>query len=67
MVASHEITDEHRMKRVEDFRENVMLFPEEKWRLCDVVTGDESCFFYWQIWSRARLRFQFLNHRDVKS
>jgi len=25
------------------------LFREGKWRLCDVVTGDESWFFYRQI------------------
>jgi [histone H3]-lysine36 N-dimethyltransferase SETMAR len=42
----HELTDEDRRKRVEDGLENLILFREDKWRLCDVVTGDKSCFFY---------------------
>jgi len=41
----HELTDEDRMKRVEDCCENLKLFRGGKWRLCDVVTRDESCFF----------------------
>jgi len=45
----HELTDENRRKRVKDCRENLKLFREGKWRLCDVVTGDESWFFYRQI------------------
>ena len=34
----HELTDEDRMKRVEDCWGNFKV-------LCDIVTGDESCFF----------------------
>ena len=45
----HELTDENRRKRAEDCRENLKMFREGKWRLCDVVTGDESWFFYRQI------------------
>ena len=45
----HELTDKDRRKRVEDCRENLKMFREGKWRLCDVVTGDESLFFYRQI------------------
>ena len=45
----HELTDENRRKRVEDCRENLKMFREGKWRLCDAVTGDESWLFYRQI------------------
>ena len=45
---TQELTDEDRRKRVEDCLENFKLFREDKWRLCVVVTRDESCFFYWQ-------------------
>ena len=45
----HELTDKNRRKRVEDCRENLKMFREGKWRLCYVVTGDESWFFYRQI------------------
>ena len=45
----HELTDEDRRKRVEDCCENLKMFRKGKRRLCDEVTGDESCFFYRQI------------------
>ena len=37
----NELTDEDRMKRVEDYSENSKLFLEGMGRLCDVFTGDE--------------------------
>ena len=46
---TQELSDKVRRKRVEDCLEILILFREGKWRLCVVVTGDESCFFYWQI------------------
>ena len=50
----HELTDEDRMKRVEDFCQNLKLFQEGKWQLCDVVTGDDSCFFLKTNWQKER-------------
>ena len=35
--------------RVRICQENLALFEENKWRLCDVVTGDESWFYLRQI------------------
>jgi len=45
----HELTDKNRIERVEACRENLAKFKEEKWRLCDVITGDESWFYLRQI------------------
>ncbi len=42
---TQELSDKVRRKRVEGCLENLILFREGKWRLCVVVTGDESCFF----------------------
>ncbi len=36
-------------QRVEACRENLAKFEECKWRLCDVITGDESWFYLRQI------------------
>ena len=41
----HFLTDENRVQRVEACRENLAMFQEGKWRLCDIVTGDESWIF----------------------
>ncbi len=45
-VASQELSDEVRRKLVEGCLENLKLLREGKWRLCVVVTGYRSCFFY---------------------
>ncbi len=37
-IVPHELTEQNRKERVEKFKSN-------KWKLCDVVTGDE-CWFY---------------------
>ncbi len=43
----HEVTAANRKERVNACRENLAMFNEGKWRLCDVVTGDES-WIYWR-------------------
>jgi histone-lysine N-methyltransferase SETMAR len=45
----HMLTEENRKERVASCRENLAMFNEGKWRLCDVVTGDESWFYWRQI------------------
>ncbi|CAF1548990.1 unnamed protein product [Didymodactylos carnosus] len=45
----HELTDKNRNDRVQACRENLAKFKEGKWRLCDVITGDESWFYLRQI------------------
>lgn len=45
----HELSDKNRRDRVEACRENLAKFSEGKWRLCDVITGDESWFYLRQI------------------
>ncbi len=45
----HFLTDYNRKERVEACIENLNKFKENKWRLCDVVTGDESWFYLRQI------------------
>ena len=43
----HELTDENRLLRLEICRENLAKISEGKIRLSDVITGDES-WFYWR-------------------
>ncbi|CAF4590519.1 unnamed protein product, partial [Didymodactylos carnosus] len=45
----HELADKNRKERVEACRENLARFKEGKWRLCDVITGDEPWFYLRQI------------------
>jgi len=45
----HDLSDANRRERVEACRENLAKFQEGKWRLCDVITGDESWFYLRQI------------------
>lgn len=47
----HDLTDANKQERVNACRENLAMFKENKWRLCDVVTGDES-WIYWRQISR---------------
>ena len=42
---THDLTDKNRKDRVDACRENLAKFKEGKWRLCDVITGDESWFY----------------------
>jgi len=45
----HELTAKNRKERVDACRENLDKFKDGKWRLCDVITGDESWFYLRQI------------------
>jgi histone-lysine N-methyltransferase SETMAR len=38
----HLLTDANRRQRLDACRHNLAMFKEGKWRICDVVTGDES-------------------------
>nr|XP_047127669.1 histone-lysine N-methyltransferase SETMAR-like [Hydra vulgaris] len=46
---NHELTDENQKYRVEACTENLALFRNGPWRLCDIVTGDESWFYLRQV------------------
>ena len=43
------LTDSQRAERVRICKENLAKFEQGTWRLCDVVTGDESWFYHKQI------------------
>jgi len=45
----HELTDQNRKDRVEACKENLALFRNDPWRLCDIITGDESWFYLRQV------------------
>ena len=45
----HDLSEKNRKERVEACQENLAKFKEGKWRLCDVITGDESWFYLRQI------------------
>jgi histone-lysine N-methyltransferase SETMAR len=49
----HQLTAKNRQDRVDACRENLAKFNEGKWRLCDVITGDESWIYLRQIGSKA--------------
>ena len=40
----HELTQEQRQRRVNMCTENLAKFESGAWRLCDVITGDETWF-----------------------
>ena len=43
----HELTEQNHKDRVRMCLEDLSKFEDGTWRLCDVVTGDES-WFYWR-------------------
>ena len=45
----HDLTDAQKLKRLKFCEKNLKKFDEGKWRLCDVVTGDESWIFHRKI------------------
>ncbi|XP_004211129.1 histone-lysine N-methyltransferase SETMAR-like [Hydra vulgaris] len=45
----YELTNENRNNRVEACKENLALFRNGPWRLCNIVTGDESWFYLRQV------------------
>jgi transposase len=42
----YNLTDDQKKKRVACCIENLAKFNEGKWRLCDIMTGDESWFYF---------------------
>lgn len=48
----HELSEKNRQDRVRICQENLTKFKEGKYRLCDVVTGDESWFYHRKIGSK---------------
>ncbi|CAF3769436.1 unnamed protein product, partial [Rotaria sordida] len=48
-----QLTDSQRSERVQICKENLSRFEDGSWRLCDVVTGDESWFFHQQTGQKA--------------
>ena len=44
-----EETDQNRKDRVEACKENLTLFRNGSWRICDIITGDESWFYLRQV------------------
>ena len=45
----HEMTPRQKQERVRICRENLDRFLRNSWRLCDIITGDESWFYLRQI------------------
>lgn len=45
----HLLSDKNRQDRIRVCEYNLERFRDNRWRLCDVVTGDESWFFWRQI------------------
>jgi hypothetical protein len=41
----HELTEKNRKERVRICKHNLEKFKSNKWKLCDVVTGDEHWFY----------------------
>ena len=46
---AHELTQKNKAGRVRICEKNLAKFNSSKWRLCDVVTGDECWFYHRQI------------------
>ena len=49
LALPHELTDKNRQDRVEACRENLDKITKGKWRLCNIITCDESWFYLRQI------------------
>ena len=45
----HQLTDEQKQERVQLCRENLAKFRDGSWRLCDIITGDETWIYHRQI------------------
>lgn len=48
------LTDLHREKRLTACRHNLAMFESGKWRICDVVTADESWIYWRQVGTKSR-------------
>jgi histone-lysine N-methyltransferase SETMAR len=49
----HELNENQQKKRVEICRKNLELLETQRWRLCDIVTGDESWIYHRKIGNKA--------------
>ena len=49
----HELTDEQKQERVKICRENLAKFRDGSWRLCNIITGDETWIYWRQIHHKA--------------
>ena len=45
----HSLSDKNRQDRVRVCQENLAKFKDGEWRLCDIITGDESWFYWCQV------------------
>jgi len=45
----HELNDQQKQERVRVCRENLAKFRNGSWRLCDIITGDETWIYHRQI------------------
>ena len=59
----HELTKENKEKRVQICQENLAKFRDGRWRLCDVITGDESWFYHRQI-GRKQTNYSWVKPGD---
>ncbi len=48
----HQLTQQQRQQRIDICVENLTKFENGTWRLCDIVTGDESWFYHRKISSK---------------
>ncbi|CAF3142115.1 unnamed protein product [Rotaria sp. Silwood2] len=46
---AHQLTDEQKQKRLQICRQNLEKFRNGTWRLCDIITGDETWIYHRQI------------------
>lgn len=49
----HQLTLEHKEERVRLCRENLEKFRNNSWRLCNIITGDESWIYFRQIGKKS--------------
>ena len=46
---AHQLTDEQKQERLRIYRQNLEKFRNGTWRLCDIITGDETWIYHRQI------------------
>jgi [histone H3]-lysine36 N-dimethyltransferase SETMAR len=50
----HQLTDKQKQQRVKLCRENLAKFQDGSWRLCDIITGDETWIYHRQIHHKSK-------------
>ncbi|CAF2051960.1 unnamed protein product [Rotaria magnacalcarata] len=58
----NQLTDSQRAERVRICQENLAKFKHGTWRLCDVVTGDESWFLSQTTWTKVTTDPVLIHH-----